>query len=410
MAVEVADRERDRLEAVRRYDVLDSPPDGAFDRITAIAARVFDVPVAIITIVDTDRIWFKSHHGILTEEIGRDPGLCASAILGDVPWLITDAQVDVRTLANPLVAGEFGLQFYAGAPLRTHDGHNLGTLCIIDRQPREATSDELAVLTDLASVVMDELELRLSARRSVGLEVELRRQAEAVSETLQEGLVPSSLPEVSGLDIVSRYHVAQRDKVGGDFYDVVATNRGASVFVGDACGKGPTAAAAASAARWTLRTLLMSDADPASSLGHLNAALARSQHGATYVTLAVACFHPMDTGLRVEVAVGGHPHPLVVRRDGRIESVGVTGPIIGWFEDSRYQTVTSDLQPGDLLVMFTDGLLEAVAGRGQTDDGSIRDLLSSMAGCTAADVAERLDCAIGANRSDDAAFVVTRIR
>ena len=84
--------EAERLVAVRRYDILDSPPDGAFDRITALAARRFGVPIAIISIVDEDRIWFKSHHGLPVEQIDREPGLCASAILGDTPYLIEDAR------------------------------------------------------------------------------------------------------------------------------------------------------------------------------------------------------------------------------------------------------------------------------------------------------------------------------
>ena len=95
--------ERERLDAVRRYDILDTPPDGAFDRITALAARIFDVPISIVSIVDADRIWFKSRHGVDVDEIGRDPGLCASAILHDEPWLVTDAKFDPRTLTNPLV-------------------------------------------------------------------------------------------------------------------------------------------------------------------------------------------------------------------------------------------------------------------------------------------------------------------
>jgi signal transduction histidine kinase len=157
--------ERGRLEAVRRYEILDTPPDGAFDRITALAARIFDVPISIISIVDSDRIWFKSHHGIDMTEIGRDPGLCASAILQYEPWLVTDAEVDPRTLTNPLVVGELGLRFYAGVPLTTRDGYNLGTLNVIDTEPREVDPLQIASLKDLAAIVVDELELRLAARR-----------------------------------------------------------------------------------------------------------------------------------------------------------------------------------------------------------------------------------------------------
>lgn len=157
-------REERRMEAVRRFDILDTPPDGAFERVTRLAARLLGMPIAIVSIVDHDRIWFKSRFGLDVDEIGRDPGLCASAILQDEPWVIEDARHDPRALANPLVAGEFGLQFYAGVPLRTSDGHNLGTLCVIDREPRDFGDKERETLEDLAAIVIDELELRLAAR------------------------------------------------------------------------------------------------------------------------------------------------------------------------------------------------------------------------------------------------------
>ena len=155
-----------RMEAVHRYQILDTPPDGAFDRITALAARLFAVPIAIVSVVDHDRIWFKSHHGVEISQVDRDPGLCASAILQDDPWIIHDATADPRALSNPLVAGELGLQFYAGVPLRTSDGYNLGTLCILDREPRTLSDHELTTLEDLAAIVMHDLEQRLESRRT----------------------------------------------------------------------------------------------------------------------------------------------------------------------------------------------------------------------------------------------------
>ena len=163
-----AEKERQRMVAVRRYDILDSPPDGAFDRITALAARLFDVPIAIVSVVDHDRIWFKSHHGISESQVGRDPGLCASAILRDEVTVIPDARRDPVALTNPLVAGKSGFCFYTAAPLRTADGHNLGTLCVLDTQPREVTDNEKEILRTLAAIVVDQMELRLSARRILG--------------------------------------------------------------------------------------------------------------------------------------------------------------------------------------------------------------------------------------------------
>ncbi|MFH5878292.1 GAF domain-containing protein [Arthrobacter sp. NA-172] len=155
-----------RMAAVHEYQVLDTPPDGTYDKITALAARLFNVPVAIVSIVDHDRIWFKSHHGTTVEQIDRDPGLCASAILhGDV-WVVENASADPRTLSNPLVAGDFGLKFYAGAPLRTRQGHNLGTLCILDVAPRTMSPADTTTLQDLAGLVMNDLELRLENRKT----------------------------------------------------------------------------------------------------------------------------------------------------------------------------------------------------------------------------------------------------
>ncbi len=159
--------ETNRLNALRQYEILDTPPEGNFDRITLLASKVFNVPIAIISLVDEDRIWFKSSQGLNVHEIDKAPGLCASAILSDDVYLIEDARKDPRSLANPLVTGEFGLQFYAAAPLTTQDGYNLGTFCIIDRIKRYINTDQQSMLRQMAEIVMHEMELRLSARVKV---------------------------------------------------------------------------------------------------------------------------------------------------------------------------------------------------------------------------------------------------
>ena len=196
--ISLPDGEARRLAAVRRYDILDTPPDGSFDRITAIAARLFSVPISIISLVDHDRIWFKSHHGLEVTQIDRAPGLCASAVLQLDPWILTDAQADPRSLTNPLVAGEFGLRFYAGAPLRTHDGYNLGTLCVIDQEPRAINDQQIATLKDLAAVVMDEMELRLSSKKTVAELQKTIAEKELMAKEI-EHRVMNGLQLVSGM-------------------------------------------------------------------------------------------------------------------------------------------------------------------------------------------------------------------
>jgi len=160
----VVGEEPDRMRALARYDILDTPPDGAFDRVAATAAELFGAPMATVSFVDSERVWYKASQGLAgVRQVTRDLGLCASVILEGKPYVVTNAKTDPRTTAHPLVTGELGLQFYAAAPITTSDGYRLGAVAVMDTEPREATSEQLEMLADLAAVVMAELELRLSA-------------------------------------------------------------------------------------------------------------------------------------------------------------------------------------------------------------------------------------------------------
>jgi GAF domain-containing protein len=159
--------ENKRLENLYKYEILDTPADGYFDEITSLASKIFNVPIAIITLVDTNRIWFKSAHGLDAEEIPRSPGLCSSAIMSPDIYIVEDARNDPRTLANPLVAGIMGLQFYAAVPLRSAEGYNLGTLCLIDKEPRSLDAHESSILRQLSRIVTSQFELKLQARLMV---------------------------------------------------------------------------------------------------------------------------------------------------------------------------------------------------------------------------------------------------
>ena len=163
-----------RLKALRRYEILDTPPEGAFNKIAELAARIFEVPVALISLVDEDRVWVKANVGIAgLQELDRGRAPCSMAILRDEVLDFPDASQAVCLMQNPLVAGDFGMRFYAGAPLKTMEGHNLGTLCIIDRNPKHLTVEDKKQLEELASIVLDEIELRLSARKAVRIQREM---------------------------------------------------------------------------------------------------------------------------------------------------------------------------------------------------------------------------------------------
>ena len=406
--------EAERLEAVRRYDVLDTPPDGAFERVTALAANHFEVPIAIVSIVDTDRIWFKSHHGLEVEEIGRDPGLCASAILQSEPWVLEDASADPRALANPLVAGEFGLRFYAGAPLTTRDGHNLGTLCVIDHEPREFSDRDTATLQDMAAIVMDELELRLAARKTVEQAELLRVQAESMARALQKSLLPSRLPEIPGADIAAVYVPADLGEVGGDFYDAFEIGRDHwALVIGDVSGKGPDAAAVTGLARHTVRAAALSGASPAEVLGALNRAvlLGRTAEGSERFCTALVVFAEKSLGgyFDLTLAAAGHPKALVVSADRAVAEVGRNGCPAGFFPEAEFTEATSRLDPGQAIVLYTDGITEARTQTGLLGvDGLASALATSGAGAQALTdgIGELIEADPEIDVRDDAAALV----
>jgi hypothetical protein len=157
--------EAKRLDAVRRYDILDTPPEGAFDRITALAARAIGAPIALVGIAEKDRIWFKSRYGTDLAEFPRMRN--SDGVEPQRFWVINDASADPLMAQHPLVAGEFGMRFCAVVPLVSPDGQALGMLAVIDTVPREITDEQIATLEDLAGIVVDELELRLGARTLV---------------------------------------------------------------------------------------------------------------------------------------------------------------------------------------------------------------------------------------------------
>ena len=171
----VGPEEQRRLEAVRRYRLVDQPVEDAYDRIAFVAGAIFDTPIATVSLVEQDRVWLAACQGLTgVREVGKEPGLCASVIAQDDVYVINNAAVDPRTLEHPLVRGELGLRFYAAAPIRTHDGYRLGTVNVIDNRPREATARQLKALEHLASMVSDELELRLMVIRSAAAEQRMR--------------------------------------------------------------------------------------------------------------------------------------------------------------------------------------------------------------------------------------------
>jgi diguanylate cyclase (GGDEF)-like protein len=177
--------EGERLKALRRYHILDTPPEEAFDRLTRLVKMLLKTPIVLVSLIDHDRQWFKSRQGLGLTETPRSISFCTYAIEQDTALVVRDALEHPLFKDSPLVTGEPHIRFYIGVPLKTHDGYNIGTLCAMDQRPRELSAEEIDVLHDLAGMIVDEIELRqLATTDSLtgvltrrGFEIAIKREA-----------------------------------------------------------------------------------------------------------------------------------------------------------------------------------------------------------------------------------------
>lgn len=153
----IPSNEAKRIQTLRDMSLLDTPPEERFDRVTRLAKQVFSTSIALVSLVDADRQWFKSRQGLDAEETPRDISFCGHAILDDKIMVVNNATEDQRFCDNPLVCGNPNIRFYAGYPLAAPDGSRVGTLCIIDDKPREISSEQLSLLRELGRMIEEEL-------------------------------------------------------------------------------------------------------------------------------------------------------------------------------------------------------------------------------------------------------------
>jgi sigma-B regulation protein RsbU (phosphoserine phosphatase) len=217
-----------------------------------------------------------------------------------------------------------------------------------------------------------------------------RERLQRLVVTLQRSLLPPALPEVPGLEAAAYYHIASADEVGGDFYDLFALGGDRwGFFLGDVCGKGASAAAATSLIRYTLRAAAAYDPDPAAVLGTLNTVMndeweRRAQH---YCTVIFGILAPDGGGFTVTLASGGHPPPLLISAGPATDYLAMPpGPLIGVWGGAAFAATTIALDPGDTLLLYTDGLTEARTGApfARYGDAALRDLAAGLRPASAA--------------------------
>jgi GAF domain-containing protein len=186
MSATYPENEKKRLKVLWQYEVLDTVPEELFDDLTELAARICEAPIALISLVDDKRQWFKSRVGTTLQETSRDVSFCGHAIRQPGLFIVPDATKDERFSHNPLVTSDPKIRFYAGAPLITPDGYALGTLCVIDKVPRDLRSDQKQALTILARHVVSQLELRRRSRELSALRKESETKKAQVEQLQSE--------------------------------------------------------------------------------------------------------------------------------------------------------------------------------------------------------------------------------
>jgi PAS domain S-box-containing protein len=256
-----------------------------------------------------------------------------------------------------------------------------------------------------------DLELAEELGRRAGVAVDHARIHEErvhVAMTLQRSLLPPEAPAIPGLEVATRYRPAVHD-IAGDFYDVFPMGEGQwGVMIGDVCGKGAPAAALTSAARYTVHAAAIEHREPVAILSVLNEALLRQDLDGRFCTMLFAVVRPGREGTDLTVATGGHPSPFVIRVDGSIEVVDAKGTLLGVVDDPAIGQRSVRLQPGDAVILYTDGLADG----GVVDDEALASELKRLAGRSAEEIADALEATLPSDRGqlrDDLAILVVRV-
>ena len=322
------------------------------------------------------------------------------------PHLIDDVAAwarDDRANAYGTLADGRLVRSWLVAPVPAGEGDVAGVLYLGHPRPHAFTAEQVSLAAGLA----EHLGVAI-ANAAVAAE------RDRVASALEANLLPPVLPRIEGVDLAARYRAAGPSDVGGDFYDAFPLAAGRwAVVLGDVAGSGPDAAAMTGVARYSIRAIAPSESRPAAVLGRLNDALLRQAADDRFLTAVLACLEPTDRGVSVELASGGHPPPLILGDDESVTVVDTGGgTLLGTLSSTQLRDVPVFLAPGDALVLYTDGVVEARDDEGrQFGQDGLAALLATCAGRSAAGIARRIEVAVLAHSpdlADDMAIVVVR--
>ena len=363
--------EQERLEALYELRLLDTPQEERFDAVARLAASVFNVPIAFVSLIDRHRQWFKAKVGFNLCESSRDHSFCSHAILQDQPLVIPDTTKDERFADNPFVTEPPFLRFYAGDPLKAASGANVGTLCIADQKPREFSENDVELLRQLGAMVERELktndlidaqsELLEAQKQLLKTQRRLREELNAAAAYVLSQL-PASMKE--SLDIDWRF--IPSEDVGGDGlgYHFIDENRFAFYLL-DVCGHGVAPALMSISLLSILKSESLHEADfnnPASVLRALNREFPMDRHGNRFFTIFYGVIDLLERKLVYSSA--GHPPAVLIERGGTIRRLTSKGMPIGCAPTAVYENEPRSFHQGDILYLFSDGAFEIRGAQG----------------------------------------------
>jgi phosphoserine phosphatase RsbU/P len=354
-AKDFAARDRRRQNAVEQMLVLDSAPEERFDRLTRLAQGVFSVPMSTITLVDRDRVWRKSCAGVSVRESPRSESFCGATVAVEQMLIVEDARLDQRFSGLRAVAGEPGIRFYAGYPLRDGNGIVVGTFCLFDVVPRSLDDGQQRLLAELGGWAQQELVDSADTERA---------------RKVQQQLLPTTLPQFGGYDIAAICVPAHT--VGGDFYDYGLFGDRFGFCVADVMGKGTSAAITTATVRAALRgAARRSLRDPGQEYkaADLLTSTSRAVHDdledtSSLVTVFAASID-RHSG-KISYADAGHGLAVAVSGTGSARWLASVDLPLGVDPDAVWSEHEASIRPGDTLLCFSDGLLELFGG---TQDG-----------------------------------------
>jgi len=378
--------ERQRQLALEEMEILDTPPDERVDRVARLAKEMFGVPMVSVSLLDRDRQWRKSQIGLGGDEAPREDSFCDYTVRQNETVVIEDATTTEEWGANPFVVGDPHLRFYAGHPLRAPGGEPVGTLCVLDTEPRELSAAQRDLLRDLAFWVQSEL---------------VKDQEIDHAEMLQRTMGPAALPQPSGYTIAAGS--ASRGQLAGDFHHLALRDGSLRLTLADVMGHGIGPALVAAGVRGSLRTApertLVQAIDDADRL---------LEEDLGDRTMFVTAFHAEVTltSGEVEYVDAGHSLAFVLRADDGWEHLRSAGLPLGMgmgIPDAREPGFTR-LAPGDHLVACSDGLLDVL----DPDDpfGHVARVLRESGPHGA--VQEALRLARGVEATDDVTVLIVR--